>query len=158
MMRRMVTSPVAALVFRLILGVIFIYSGIMKAADPMGFAQSIVNYRILPDVMINPSAILLPWVEIIIGGSFLLGILIRGCALVSAVLFAIFGCALTANVVRGFDVACGCFSTSVEAGSINEFYILRDIVLLAMAVHILFYENGLASVRLLYQKILNQPD
>ncbi|NQU03913.1 MAG: DoxX family membrane protein [Syntrophaceae bacterium] len=157
-MKRIFTSPVLALLFRLILGVTFLYSGIVKAADPVGFAQSIANYLILPDVMVNVSAILLPWIEIVAGGSLLLGVLTRGGALVSSVLLGIFTCALLISLIRGLDVACGCFSTSVEAGSITELYILRDIVFLGMGVHVLFYENGLASFRWLLQKIRTQPD
>lgn len=151
-MKRIVTSPVIALVLRLILGIIFLYSGIMKAVDPAGFAQAIANYRILPEMMINPAAIVLPWVEIVIGGNLLLGVMIEGAALVSSILFLIFGVALTVNIVRGLDVACGCFSTSTEAASINGFYILRDVVLLVMAVHVLFCDNGMASLTAAFRK------
>ncbi len=155
-MKRIFTSPVLALLFRLILGVTFLYSGIVKAADPMGFAQAIANYLILPDVMVNASAILLPWIEIVTGGSLLLGVLTRGGALVSSVLLSIFTCALLVSLIRGLDVACGCFSTSVEAGSITGLYILRDMVLLGMGIHVFFYENGLASVGTLFKKTMFQ--
>jgi len=153
-MKRIFTSPVLALLFRLILGVTFLYSGIVKAADPVGFAQAIANYLILPDVMINASAILLPWIEMATGGSLLLGVSTRGGALVSSVLLSIFACALLISLIRGLDVACGCFSTSVEAGTITELYILRDMVLLGMGVHVFFYENGLASFGALFKKTM----
>ncbi len=155
-MRRILTSPVVALLFRLFLGVTFLYSGIVKAADPAGFAQAIANYRILPSVLVNPLAILLPWIEIATGGSLLLGVLTVGGAVVSSGLLSIFTCALLINLVRGLDVACGCFSTSGDAGSITILYILRDTVLLGMGIHVFFYENGLASFRWLLQKVLTQ--
>jgi len=156
MIKGIVTSPVVALIVRLILGVIFLYSGIVKAADPAGFAQAVANYHILPDSMINSVAIMLPWVEIVTGGSLLLGVMIEGGALVSSLLFVIFAGALTINVMRGLDVACVCFSTSAEAASINGFYIVRDLILLAMAVHVLFCDRGLASLGSVVNKITDR--
>jgi len=152
MMKGIVTSPVVALVLRLVLGIIFLYSGIVKATDPAGFAQAVANYHILPDSMINSVAILLPWVEIVTGGSLLFGVMTAGGALVSSLLFVIFAGALTINVMRGLDVACGCFSTSAGAASANGFYILRDLILLAMAVHVLFCDRGMASLAVTFGK------
>jgi len=87
----------------------------------MGFALSIYNYKLLPDGLINVAAILLPWLEVIVGGSLLLGIGTAGGALIATALFSIFAGALTINLIRGLDIACGCFSTAAQWGFHQRF-------------------------------------
>ena len=146
------SSPLLSLVFRVILGALFLYAGIAKIADPMGFALSIYNYKLLPESLINVAAILLPWLEVMVGGSLLLGIGAAGGALIATALFSIFAGALTNNLIRGLDIACGCFSTAATGGSINWFYLLRDLSLLLMSLQVLFFDKALFSVTRLRKK------
>jgi hypothetical protein len=53
------------LLLRILLGVIFIYAGCIKLFDPGAFAQAVYNYKILPLFMVNPVAVILPWIEVI---------------------------------------------------------------------------------------------
>ena len=140
------SSPVLSLAFRAILGSLFLYAGIAKIVDPMGFALSIYNYKLLPESLINVAAILLPWLEVIVGGSLLLGIGTAGGALIATTLFSIFAGALTINLIRGLDIACGCFSTAATGGSINWFYLLRDLSLLLISLQVLFFDQAFFSV------------
>ena len=146
------SSPVLSLAFRVIIGSLFLYAGIAKIVDPMGFALSIYNYKLLPDGLINVAAILLPWLEVIVGGSLLLGIGATGGALIATALFSIFAGALTINLIRGLDIACGCFSTAASGGSISGFYLLRDLSLLLMSLQVLFFDKALFSVTRLRKK------
>ena len=146
------SSPVLSLAFRVILGSLFLYAGIAKIVDPMGFALSIYNYKLLPESLINVAAILLPWLEVMVGGSLLLGIGTAGGALLAAALFSIFSGALTINLIRGLDIACGCFSTAASGGSISGFYLLRDLSLLLMSLQVLFFDKALFSVTRLRKK------
>jgi len=138
--------PVLSLCFRYFLGGIFLYAGIVKVIDPAGFALSIYNYKLLPEGMINAVAILLPWVEIMVGGSLLLGVWTMGSSLVVSVLLGIFACALSINLARGPDISCGCFTTATDSGSINWIYLIRDLGLLGMALHVFFFDQALVSV------------
>ena len=147
------SSPVLSLAFRAILGSLFLYAGIAKIVDPMGFALSIYNYKLLPESLINVAAILLPWLEVIVGGSLLLGIGTAGGALIATALFGIFAGALTINLIRGLDIACGCFSTAASGGSINWFYLLRDLSLLLMSLQVLLFDQALFSVTRLRKKL-----
>jgi len=139
-------SPVLSLCFLYFLGGIFLYAGIIKVIDPAGFALSIYNYKLLPEWMINAVAILLPWVEIMVGGSLLLGIWTMCSSLVASVLLGIFACALSINLARGLDISCGCFTTATDSGSINWIYLIRDLGLLGMALHVFFFDQALVSV------------
>ena len=116
-------------VFRLVIGIIFLYAGAMKIADPAGFAQALYNYRLLPGWAINPLAITLPWVEGVAGASLLLGIRTLGGGVVASVLFAVFVAALGINLIRGLDISCGCFSA---ASPITWFHLAGDLLLLGM--------------------------
>lgn len=147
------TSPFLLLLFRLVLGIMFLYAGVVKVIDPHGFAQALYNYHILPGWMINPVAIILPSVELVVGASLLVGICTQGGALLASALLAIFAVALGISLIRGLDIACGCFSTSSSAESITWLYLVRDIILFVMGVHILFFDQGIASLdRLLRTK------
>jgi putative oxidoreductase len=144
-------SPYLSLLFRLVLGVLFFYAGFVKIADPLGFALALYNYHILPAWMINPLAICLPWVEVVIGASLLVGIMIPGGALVVTGMLAIFAVAIGISLIRGLDIACGCFSTSAAAEPISWLYVVRDILLLGMGIHILLFDQGYASLPRLIQ-------
>jgi len=144
-------SPFLSLLFRWFLGTIFVYAGLVKIADPLGFALALYNYHILPSWMINPLAICVPWVEVIIGAALLAGIMVPGGALVVSGMLAVFAVAIGISLIRGLDIACGCFSTSAGAEPITWLYVARDLLLLGMGVHILFFDQGYASLARLIQ-------
>jgi uncharacterized membrane protein YphA (DoxX/SURF4 family) len=132
--------PLFALICRLTLAIIFFYAGIEKIINPQEFAVAIYNYQLLPDFVINVLVVVLPWLEVIIAISLVIGIYSQGAALISALLFLIFAMALTINLVRGLDISCGCFGTS--SGNINWFYLVRDLSLFCISVFILIYDRG----------------
>jgi uncharacterized membrane protein YphA (DoxX/SURF4 family) len=139
-------------VSRFVIGIIFLYAGIMKIADPAGFAQTLYNYRLLPGWAINPLAITLPWVECIAGASLLLGIWTPGGGAVASMLFAVFAAALGINLIRGLDISCGCFSTATAASPITWLTVARDLLFLGMSVSILLFDRGVLSLERLWRK------
>jgi uncharacterized membrane protein YphA (DoxX/SURF4 family) len=147
-------SPLISLVFRWALGGIFLYAGLIKTCDSHGFAFAIYNYQILPGWMINPMAILMPGVETMVGVSLLLGIRAQAGALVATGLLGVFALALGMSLIRGLDIACGCFGTACSAGSITWLYLLRDLILMVMSVHIFSLDREIASMDRLIQKKL----
>jgi len=128
--------------FRMILGVIFFYAGIIKIYDPQGFALAVYNYHILPGFLINPVAVILPWVEVIAGAALILGIMVQGSSLIVSGLLVIFLCAIGAALVRGLDISCGCFNTSEGADPVTWIYLLRDMALLGLSVCVFLYDQG----------------
>jgi putative oxidoreductase len=93
----------------LIIGGIFIYAGVMKIFDPVGFANDIDNYKILPWPLTVRLAFYLPWLEILCGLAVILGLLYRGGLLILTVLISIFILASVIAKARGLDITCGCF-------------------------------------------------
>ena len=50
-----------SILFRLVLGGVFIYAGVPKIMEPSAFAEAISNYRFFPGTVVNPIALWLPW-------------------------------------------------------------------------------------------------
>ena len=127
---------------RLILGVIFIYASYDKILHPKAFAEVIYNYQILPDGLINVTAIILPWLEILMGVFLIVGFWMPGTVVWCNILLVVYIGALWFNLARGIDVNCGCFSTS-KGSSISIETILLDAAFLALSVYLFFVVFGL---------------
>ncbi len=117
---------------RMVLGGIFIWAGADKIFHPAAFAQAIYNYQILPGGSINLTALILPWVEVLLGAFLVLGVWLPGAVALANVLLLVFLGALVFNMARGLDVHCGCFSSSTEGDPATLWYLLRDTVFLCL--------------------------
>ena len=126
---------------RLILGVVFIYASFDKILHPALFAKIVYNYQILPDGLINSTALVLPWLEFIMGIFLIIGLWMPGTVVLSNILLVSYLGALLFNLARGLDISCGCFSTSTES-SINMWYVLRDASFLLLSVCLFFVVFG----------------
>ena len=128
------------------LGVVFIWASWGKIADPAAFAQVVQNYQILPPALVNPTAVILPWIEAVCGICLITGVLARGSLALFSGLMAVFTLALIWNAWRGIDTDCGCFSVAVQAdkGRYLE-YILRDLAILGAGIWALWYRLTLRT-------------
>jgi len=128
----------AFLAARLFMGSIFIYASIAKIAKPAAFAKDMYNYQVLPDVLINLTALVLPWLELFLGLCLLAGIWMPGAVLaVNGLLIAFLG-ALVFNMARGLDVDCGCFSTQAAGKPADLLTVLRDLTLLSGSTYLTY--------------------
>ncbi len=125
---------------RIALGIVFVYASIDKIIHPAAFAEAIFNYQILPDQLINITAVVLPCLELCAGVCLIFGKWIPGSLFIIALLLLIFMSALIFNLARGLNIHCGCFSTSVQTieGSSMILTVLRDCIFLATALFLLF--------------------
>ena len=130
--RRFLSRNLAIFWIRLILGVVFVLASVDKIFHPAPFAQAIYNYQILPDVFINLTAIILPWLELLLGILLICGLWLPGAAILANLLLLVFFGALLFNVARGLDVHCGCFSTSTEGTPTTAWYLIRDTIFLVL--------------------------
>ena len=136
-------SPWLTIRVQLGLAAVFIVAALAKIADPPGFAHEISNYKLLPASAVNPLALVLPWLELVIGICFFLGMFRRTAGRLAAILLVVFIGALSINLARGRPVDCGCFGTSskpkTEAERLGDMKlaILRDLFFLAMTAQLL---------------------
>lgn len=115
---------------RVILGIIFLAASLGKIADPAGFAEIIKNYQILPEFIINETAVILPFLELILAIMLISGAFLKGSTLISFLILISFTASLIFNMARGLDVNCGCFTTSVDTLIKPNYiyYIIRDLI------------------------------
>ncbi|MFC1537344.1 MauE/DoxX family redox-associated membrane protein [Gemmatimonadota bacterium] len=92
-----------------LLGALFVVASLHKIGSPLIFAQIIHNYKILPDMLVNFTAILMPWVEITCGILLVMGRFRQAAALLLLCLIGTFILAVGFNLMRGLDFDCGCF-------------------------------------------------
>ncbi|MDM8550834.1 MauE/DoxX family redox-associated membrane protein [Desulfobacterales bacterium HSG2] len=92
---------------RILLSLIFIWSGITKLADPASFAVIIGDYGLLPENLLLPAALGLSVFEVIAGLCLLLDI--RGSLTIVTGLLILFMAILSYGIWMGFDIDCGCF-------------------------------------------------
>ena len=50
-----------------------VVAGWVKIEDPQGFAVIIGNYQLVPGPLVNPLAVLLPWIEVLCGVMLIIG-------------------------------------------------------------------------------------
>jgi hypothetical protein len=131
---------------RWILGGVFIYASYDKILHPAAFSEIIYNYQILPDGLINLTALVLPALELIMGIFFWVGFWMPGTVMLSNILLVSYVGALILNLARGLDINCGCFSTS-SGSAINIASILWDAAFLALSVYLTVGIFGSENIR-----------
>lgn len=107
-MKNLLQNPIFILVIRLFLGALFIFASLDKIADPQSFARSIDNYHIIPFGLENSVAVILPWLELLIGLGLVVGCMVDGAAIISMSLLVIFIVAISSAILRGYNIDCGC--------------------------------------------------
>jgi putative oxidoreductase len=135
------------------LGAVFVAAAIPKIADPPAFAHMIYNYRLVPGALVNGLALLMPWLELLVGLFLILGVWRREAALLAALLLVVFMGAIGWNLARGHAVDCGCFDVR-SAGKTPEqlltemkWVLLRDVGLLLLAGQVLLATSPRFSAR-----------
>jgi putative oxidoreductase len=124
----------------LILGGIFIYAGVLKALDPVQFANDIDNYKALPWFFSVRLAFYLPWLEIFCGLAVIFRFLYRGGLSILTALVTVFIGATVAAKMRGLDITCGCFGHASKNWSFLQHMAIDLSIFVALAV--LWLANG----------------
>ena len=134
---KLIRSLRLPLIFRLILGIVFIYASYEKILDPIGFSKNIHNYHVTPVFIENIVALVLPWAELIICIFLIFGLFLEGTISITISMLVFFILLLSQAVFRGIDVHCGCFKTEADSNVENLRFemikrIIEDIILLGM--------------------------
>jgi uncharacterized membrane protein YphA (DoxX/SURF4 family) len=107
-MRKLVDNPILILVIRTFIGIIFIFFGVAKIADPSQFANEIGNYGMTPDFITHLMALILPWAEMIVGVLLLFGIYQNENGLLATLMLVMFTFGVIVAFASGLDINCGC--------------------------------------------------
>lgn len=129
-------------VFRVLLGLVFIYASWSKIQDPALFSVSVANYKILPSFAVGFFALVLPMVELLAGLALIFSKWSREMALILLGMLAMFFIGLTQAYVRGLDISCGCFGGTEETGPTSILSaLIRDVFLLAPTIWLVCRPN-----------------
>ncbi|MCP4745193.1 MAG: DoxX family membrane protein [Desulfobacteraceae bacterium] len=151
-----IITAAAQFTLRIILGSVFVYASWYKIFHPEDFAKTIENYQLLPVIMINPTALLLPWIELVCGICLIAGHLVRGSALLIGAMLIIFIAAMVTNLFRGLDISCGCFSLSDKGSNQMIFAVMLDLALLAMTAAIVWRPDIFKTIN--FQKLKTKKE
>lgn len=146
-MRDWLTHPWLTIRVQIALGAIFVFAAWPKLVDPPSFAHMIYNYRILPAGLINFSALVMPWVEIVAGLCLIVGVWTRPARWIITLMLVVFMIAISINLVRGNAIDCGCFNTAAANLTYEErirdmwMVIVRDTGMLLMCAQLWWAER-----------------
>ena len=123
------------LLVRLVLVAAFLLAAIPKIQDPVAFAISVESYRILTGQAVLWVALVLPWLELVIGFGLLIPKMRRASSLLIMLLLFIFVGLHASAWIRGLDIDCGCFA--IESVSSNYFLLIsRNCALIIAAIFV----------------------
>jgi uncharacterized membrane protein YphA (DoxX/SURF4 family) len=139
-MPRALLWNVVLFALRMGLAAVFIGAAIPKLMAPDLFAGAIFNYQMLPAWGVNATALVLPWLELLVGACLALGLWSRASALLVVGMMLVFIVAFSTAKARGLDIACGCFELGkTEKPTSIGWEIVRNFGLCAAALVVARY-------------------
>lgn len=144
MMEKFLKSEVLKISARLVVSLIFIFFAMDKIANPAQFAKEINNYKILPEILINISAIILPWIELFIGFLLLLGAKVKPAAIITGGLLIVFIIAVSIAMIKGLNINCGCSSSAPQKVGLPK--IIENVSLTILCVYLYFFPESKFSL------------
>ena len=145
MINKILNNNILLLSIRLVLGFIFIFAAVTKVADPVGFSQSIYNYKLMPDFFINFLAVAIPWIELVAGILLVFGITVKENSVILSGLLVVFIIAVAISLARGLDIDCGCFGT-VDGSKVGIMKILENTGLLILGLILIKFDSRFISL------------
>ncbi len=147
LLQRIDRSGIPLLLARLILGGMFIVMGYNKTQDPVTFLKLMRQYDIVSGAnwwFLNVNAVFIPWVEMAVGIMLVLGLALRGNALIALSMLVFFTPIVILRALEiqaeqglafcGVEFDCGC-----GAGEVNIcFKIAENALLILLALIVMF--------------------
>lgn len=130
--------------FRIIVGVLFIFSGLIKANDPLGLSYKMDEFfEVLHLTFLSPYSlafsVIMNAFEIVAGVAVLLGYSMRIFSVLLLLLIAFFTFLTGFALFSGEIKECGCFGDCIKLTAAQTFW--KDIALLVMILVIFIYRK-----------------
>lgn len=145
--REALVHPWLTVRVQIALGAIFVAAALPKIVDPPSFAHMVYNYRLLPGALVNITALVMPWVELLCGLALILGVWVKSARNLVALMLVMFIVAISINLIRDNAIDCGCFDTSAANLTHEQrlhdmkMVILRDVGMLLMVAQLWWAER-----------------
>jgi len=126
------------LIVRLVLSAAFLLAALPKIQDPVAFAVSVEGFRVIGGDFALWVALVLPWLELVIGFGLLIPQIRRGSGVIIALLLIAFIGLHFSAWARGLDISCGCYGASESEEAPNYLWLFfRNVGLLLFSVCVL---------------------
>lgn len=131
-----------AFVIRLYLASVFLAACFHKILHPEIFAMDVATYQFLPLWSVNSFALVVPWVELVVGVMLVAGVRVRAASLLVIGMMSAFMVALSWALYQNLDMSCGCFASQAAADEdpISWHTILRDSVWLVQSIYVMVFD------------------
>ena len=149
---RLIDNKYTILIFRITLGVLFVYASVDKILYPTSFADSVSSYQVVPRPLLNIVAIIFPWCELVAGLFLLNGFKTRSSNILIFIMLCLFNVLIISVLARGLQIDCGCFSSGSDPIGIPK--LLEDCGYLLMSLAIFFFDKGFFSLDSLFGREL----
>src|SRR4030065_1373908 len=128
-------------ILQIILGIVFVFSGITKLVDSDKFAEALVNFKLLNDNLINIVKYTLPVIEIMLGVFIIFNFHSSLPSFISSLLLSFFTALIVVKLFEGEEISCGCFGV-LSSDKLNILSVLRNVSLILIAIIVsTYYEN-----------------
>jgi len=125
-------------------------AGLAKIADPVRFMFTLREFDLFHKAIVPFLAIYLPWLELLLGLSLVLGLLHRTGALMLAILNFLFMLAILSVISRGIVVDCGCFGLFADALKLPDMAdykaVIRNVIFTSLCLYLFFIEDTIFSL------------
>ena len=122
---------------RMIIGGIFFLSGLLKLINQAEFAEALKAYSFLPAIVVEITALVIPYVELIVGLCFALAIQTRLTGGALAGLLLVFTLAGAMASINGQGADCGCFPLRGVKTEIGLGFFIRNLFLMLSCIWVL---------------------
>ncbi len=131
-------APWVAVAARVLVGGLFVFSGISKLVLPHGEVMALVKqYEVIPGFLLSPIAAGLPWLELVSGTALCIGFLTTPAAWLIGAQLVAFSLLMAVVLVAQIPIEdCGCFG-NLGIRETPLHVLIRDLVLLGVLVPVL---------------------
>ncbi len=136
---------IAGLLLRIWLGWVFVESGWAKTQNLAAFYNAAHAYKLLPPMLTQLYASMLPWVELLAGGLLLLGFLTRWMSGTISLMLLSFIIAIGWALYLGDEIDCGCFVGGVVE-PVTWGLMIRDVIMLVASVYLILRPSTFLSL------------
>ncbi len=134
--------PWVAVLMRVLIGGVFIFSGFSKLLLPHAEVVALVQqYQVLPAWLVSITAMFLPWIEVGSGTALLIGFCTTPAALLIAVQLVNFSILMVIVLAAGIPIEdCGCFG-HLGLPETPLQVLVRDLLMLALLVPVFWRQR-----------------
>ena len=136
--RRISAAPWVAVAARVLVGGLFVFSGISKLILPHGEVMALVKqYQVIPDFLVSPIASGLPWLELASGTALCVGFLTTLAAWLVGIQLIGFSVLMVVVLMAQIPIDdCGCFG-NLGIRETPLHVLIRDLILLGILTSVL---------------------